>query len=396
MELMSEEAWAKRARVLTQALMISGALNVGLLGTFFYFVFKEKETSVLQQESPKKRLSLAHNSDVLAGYSILSFEELLIRLEDQEIVEEGYTRRDLALAALTGFHHFNLDAALNGQIVQKRKIGFRSPDGKEEVYLTVYPGLLDYQYEAILQYARTERRPFSAEGLFLDIKHSPTPYDPTLLEAFWITPPFHMLSTLFGRVRPETTKEELLGLVIEGEWRTLAEFAKQNIDFSSQGCMDLLVQYLNMRSRVAAKLLLQVDPSYVLKRFDDHQIVVLLDLSEKTRESEAFARSLLTSGRSDAVWKKGAEKLYQWLGEPLPEPYDHKAVLARFFPHIGKIAEEKKEIVPDPKKKKIHIVQEKESLWKISRKYKVDLELLKKVNFLETDTLRPGQQLEIP
>jgi len=319
-------------------------------------------------------------------------------LEDDELVEEGYTRRDLALATLVAFHHFNIEAVLHDPL-QRRRMSFVSDDGKEEVSLTLFPGLQDYQFEAILHYAHTERWPFRAEGLFLEIKQSQTPYDPTLLEAFWITSEFHLLETLFKRTNPLLAREDLLQLIIEGEWQIVSEFVKKGIGSESEAIVlrnELLTQYLNARSKTAAKLILISDEEYALKRLDDHQVVILLDLiSERGQEVETFIRSLLTSKRSDEVWKKAAKKFYDWLGETLPDPYDHRVVLYRLFPNL---LQKKESVTPKEtlKKKRIHIVTERENLWKISRKYKVSIEELKKINHLESEKLKPGQQLEIP
>ena len=38
--------WIIRTKKLTQALIVSGTLNVSLLGTFFYFVIKDKNDSL--------------------------------------------------------------------------------------------------------------------------------------------------------------------------------------------------------------------------------------------------------------------------------------------------------------------------------------------------------------
>ena len=44
----------------------------------------------------------------------------------------------------------------------------------------------------------------------------------------------------------------------------------------------------------------------------------------------------------------------------------------------------------------LHTVQEGESLWKISRKYKVSVERLMEVNQLGSEKIQPGRVLKIP
>lgn len=41
----SENPWIRRTKWLTQALIISGTLNIGLLATFIYFVIQDKQQS---------------------------------------------------------------------------------------------------------------------------------------------------------------------------------------------------------------------------------------------------------------------------------------------------------------------------------------------------------------
>jgi LysM repeat protein len=65
-----------------------------------------------------------------------------------------------------------------------------------------------------------------------------------------------------------------------------------------------------------------------------------------------------------------------------------KAPLSKTPPQPAKIAQKN----PDKK----HLVQDGDTLWKISRKYNVNVDQLKASNKLESDTLRPGKTLKIP
>src|SRR5579872_5871162 len=187
--------WIRRTRVLTQALIISGTLNISLLTTFIYFVLKEKnnsstfEISALEVKPGTPTPPPLTNENIARAYSQMPLSDLLIRLEDKELVEEGFTKRDLSLACLVAFHHFNLERALGGLVLQKRLISFRNDgEGGEVVDLTLFPGLADYQFQAIIRYAKTEKWPLTSQGLFYEIKRSKSPRDPSLLEAFSFTP----------------------------------------------------------------------------------------------------------------------------------------------------------------------------------------------------------------
>ena len=54
------------------------------------------------------------------------------------------------------------------------------------------------------------------------------------------------------------------------------------------------------------------------------------------------------------------------------------------------------ETKPTASKQVVHVVQAGESLWVISRRYKVDVEMIKKSNTLTSDSLQPGMVLKIP
>src|ERR1700687_5898493 len=111
-----EQTWMSRAKWLTQALIVSGTLNIGLLATFIYFVLREKEETVFFDMNapiqPAAAQPVLSNEQLLRSYSLLSFQELLLRLDHRELAEEGYTKRDLALACLVAFHHFHIERAL--------------------------------------------------------------------------------------------------------------------------------------------------------------------------------------------------------------------------------------------------------------------------------------------
>jgi len=413
-----EHQWKKRAKWLTQALIISGTLNIGLLATFIYFVLKEKHISLAFDLKPLSSLpakSSVHltNEEVLQTYAILPFQELLLKLENPDLIEEGYAKRDLALACLVAFHHFHLERALGGLIEQKRQITFSRAPGQEQVNLIVFPGLVDYQYEAIINYAKTEKWPFNSQGLFFEIKYAAFPPDPSLLEAFYLTPEFPILLTLFSRTGTTIEKEKLVNLLVAGDWELLKRFSdmqKQTQDFSIERRREFLLEYFNLRSLVAAELLLEYEIDFVAKRFDDAQIFLIFDVfNERTSILEKFAKELLSHPRSDAVWKKAAALLYGLANESVPDPYSHEFALQRFLPQAAESSKNASAVlepivqaksglkaVTKSKSQCMHVVQQGESLWKIARKYHVSVDAIIRVNHLESDRLRPGRKLEIP
>jgi hypothetical protein len=181
-----DNLWVSRNKWLTQALIISVTVNIGLIATFINFVIKDKQEALALELTPVKETAdpLATNVQLLRSYSLLPTQELLLRLENKDLLEEGLTKRDLSLACLVAFHHFNLDKALGGLPLQKRTIPFTNHEGQERIDVPVFPGLADYQFQAILQYAKTEKWPLTSQGLFYEMKRSGPPHDLSLLDAF--------------------------------------------------------------------------------------------------------------------------------------------------------------------------------------------------------------------
>lgn len=395
----TESSWMRRSKVLTQVLIISGALNIGLMATFVYFVLKDQKTKVAFEMSPAPEVLLPHlsNEDLLLTYSNFSFAELLSLLESQEGVEEGYKKRDLALASLVAFHFFDLEKAIGSPLLQKRTLSFIHKEGQEKIDVTIFAAITEEQYSAITHFAKTEKWPFTSQGLFFEIQRAKLPRDPSLLEAFYLTPEFHLVSTLFARVSLPLQKTGIVELLSQGDWNILQEFAeaqRQAQDLSSDRLKSFLYAYLKKRSLLAAQILIAWDREFIRLRLEDHDLALLLDLLiTKTPGLEPLLKELLLSPRTDLIWKKAAEKLYAFSGLPLPEPYNHQAVLATFFPQTQVTSLQTK---PTKKEGVIYIVQERDNLWKIAKKYKVSVETLMEKNNLESEKLRPGKELMIP
>jgi hypothetical protein len=412
-----QEQWAKKGRFLTQALIFSGALNIGLLTSFVYFIVHEKKESVTFELQPvseakkKNTLQQLSNAEILAQFATMSYGELIDLLDNQEPVEEGYKKRDLALASLAAFHFIDLNKPLHGSQLQKRMLSFQRKDGPERVDIMVYAGLTEDQFQGILHFIKTEKFPFTTPGLFFELQQSKMPRDPSLLSAFYLTPEFTILMTLFTRAGVPLPPEYVIDLIAGGDWKIIEQFAQEqklSQDLSPLRLKNLLLGYIRCRSILAAKILLEWDRDFILKKFEDPDLMALLELfSQKTGSLEIFLKELITSPRSDVIWKKSAEKLFAFSNLPCPDPYDHMITLQAFakdrLPVTPLIAGKgtlqaapQKQPIPSAFKGKMHVIQAGENLWKIARKYKVSIEALRKANRLESDKLRVGKQLLIP
>jgi LysM repeat protein len=381
--MLTNQEWSKRSRFLTQALILSGALNIALLATFVYFVMREKEEAVAFHNPPPAKseilVSELSNEALLGKYALLPFAELIALLENTEVVEAGYKKQDLALASLAAFHFFNLEKAVGSSILQRRQISLINPDGQEKIELTIFPGLTEEQYLGIQKYVATERWPVTTEGLFFEVKQRPHPRDPALLEAFYLTEEFLAVATLFSRVGLNVNKEFLTELVAQGDFSLLSKFTEEQKlaqDLTPSRLRLLLLQYVKQRSELAARILLESDRDFMARRLEDRELLLFLDLlTEPTSSLKQFLQEILQTPRSDVVWNKAREKLQVFGVLPLQATQEKKKPAS---------------------KSRRYVVQERDSLWKIAQKHKVTVEALIEKNHLENTKLRPGRELEIP
>lgn len=437
----TEKKNLKQIRKLTQFLMISVGGNILLLALFFYWLIKERPPTPYCEKKPADReaqqLPLAieqSNSEIIRSFRLLSFNQLVGKLTNTQLVENGYTQRDLALACLIAFHHFDLARALNEplQSLQQRKIQFGIKENKKPTEIIIYAGLTDPQFKAIIHFAKTERWPQTSKGLYSLITASAKPPESSLADAFYLTPEFLSVETLFNRAEKRIEKQELLKFLSQGNWSILSDFAdKQRIaqDLSPACRQHLLLQYIKIKSKAAAYLFLKTDGPFAAHKLDDAHVILILNLlDEKTPESEQFALSLLTSPRSDAVWKMAANRLYDYRGIPRPEKFQYSAALSLFAPQYSPVLQQETPIVQEmktapvllqqkteklkaiksspsslnpppalpPKKDRLYVVQEGDSLWKIAKRFKVDIQVLRTKNRLSSDFLKPGTTLLIP
>jgi hypothetical protein len=378
----------KKFRFLTLALIFSGALNIGLIAAFAFFMYQETPVA----RTAKSQVSVS-NGQIFASMSRLTFRELVSYLTNRDLVEEGYTKRDLAIAALVSYHHFNIEKALSARPSQVRTLTLA-----DRQTIDVFPGLSEDQFEAIIRFAYQEKWPLTARGLFALLQTQKAPRDESLEQAFLMTPEFYALRVLFQKTDAPVDPQILLSLVSEGSWELLDKFAKEQsqvLEFSAEKRRALLLNYLALRSPTAAQILLHTDFSFALKKLEDKSILDLLALLKRqTEEGTKFCLELLRSPRSDAIWQASAMTLYAYAGEMPTAPIDPKEVLARFSREIPVPAPKLEPTAAIPSR--FHVVKDGESLWKISRQYKVKVDEIVKLNQLEKDSLFPGMTLKLP
>jgi LysM repeat protein len=354
-----KEQTIKQFRRLTVSLMISGALNVALLFALLYLVFSapkihiDRPVSAVEIPATYERT----NGEILRQFRLLPDETLVQKLQDVTLIENGYTVRDLALAGLVNFHSLDLERAI-GRPPEVRSLVIGKRQNGSYLTVKVFPGMSDQDFERIRFFLQTEKWPQNAQGLYLTLRKQSQPYDPSLLQAFAMTAEFRYVTSLMQGEHP-VVGDDLLKLVLESDWKVIDELTQRK-ETGASIRQQFLLKLIEKKSKIAANVLLKTDGNYVAFRLDDAHLLMLLNLlEEKNSHVELLRTRLLASPRTDAV-----------------------------LAAAKKFGEEKS-------KESVYIVQEGDNLWKISRRFRVDVEKIKKQNRLQSDTLKPGTSLRL-
>lgn len=384
-------------RNLSVALFISGSFNIILIAFCFFWVLRERPPTPYFEQKPlvqKTTFTMPSSAELLKRYKGKTYEQLLPLLSKKGLVEDGLRERDLVLGVLITYHDFDLERAL-GTTPSKRVLSF--DEGKDKV--TIYPSLNDSQYEILNQFIKMEKWPFKPKGLFHLIKNERSK-DPSLIEAFYLTPEFFSMEALFKGI----SKEEILQMVVEGNFGLLSAFnEKQRTlqDLSSENRQKTLLSYINEGSQKGAEILLKTDFDFAAKRLSDSSILsILRKLNRNTEETEHFLSVLLGSPRGDEVRLMASTKYQELTGkswEPLISREPLVKAPALVFPKKEEVTAPKIAVreVP-PKKSLLYIVQDGDTLWKIGKRFKVSIEEIRSLNKLKSDSLKPGSPLKVP
>lgn len=360
---------SKRSRPLVHALIISVALNLGLLATFITFIIKEKKIeTLLQTKAPSKTVgklaSLSRtNASVLEEYENLSFAKLIQLLDNEELVEQGYRKRDLALACLVAYHHFDLQRSLPGMEFQKRAFSYSNG----EKVIELFSGLDQERFQVIHYFARAEMWPLTSEGLYEEIKHRRENVPPSLMEAFFLSKEFFTIERAFTRLPFMFTRETLLSLLLEGNWALVKEAAAETVAHPAGEIPDIgafLAGFEN--SKLAAYLLVALDSDHPYLKFSNEKLESFIELlDQRTTESELFLNRVASSARSDHLREMAAWRIQSWGSQVTVSSHEY-------------------------------VVQKGDSLWSVSRHFDVSMEKIREANQLQSDVLTPGQRLRIP
>lgn len=388
----------------SQALILSVATNIGLICSLVYLAaqrdFSDNQVTHSTELAESRILYVSSSSvEVLSDFFRMSFQQLFEYLADDTLVEEGYRKRDYALACLVSYHHFDIERALSGTELQKRSVEFIHTDGGERIKIILFPGIDDQQFEAIEYFGKTEKWPLTNQGLFFALQESKRQgsLPKSLKETFFLTPEFNTVWTVFNGTENLLGLDEILNFMLQSDWKYLRAFHEnclQRHEYSKEVQREFLLHLIEQKSKLAAKFLIEKDLNFVVDKLDDARVIYLLSLIDlETENALGFAKNLVTSLRSDAVHKSAAIKLYELSERAVPSVLS----MAKVYEDFGLIAKKAPESKLKNVAKKIHVVSKGDSLWKVAKVYGVDINELKKVNGLVTSPLiKPGMKLVIP
>lgn len=391
--------YVNQLKRLSYILLASLSLN-GILGCFlFYWVFRERPPVPVCENylRPSESVPLALDGELsptIQELKELSIEQLIVKLSDKHVIENGFTVGDLSLAALAGFYYFDVERALTRpnefKSLEQKILGY----GTKGETLIVYPALSDSDFLSIEAFIRRERWPFRAQGLFRLMKNGKFKQDPTLKEAFFFTPEYLAVERLLSRANEKIDKQEILALLLSGEWGKLAAFhetQRASLDLSEPVRRSFLLDWIQQNSLPAAEILLKTDPEFALKKLDDKTTTRLLSLLKDSPDiAISYASQLLKTPRSDAV--RRAALVY------LPEALVTKAPMLqpplKNTPKVNHLSMPL--TLPMNGKEQVYIVQVNDSLWKIAKRFQISIDIIRKMNGLTTDELKPGRPLRLP
>lgn len=395
------------SRWMMQGFIFSVAVNIALLTSLVFNAVKKREPQVkLSSQQLAQKKGVISLKKTLVELSGKSFQELVAQLENTDHIEDGFSQRDIALSILS--HQYNLDVnrALLGQNIALRFVAIQPANGQSYEY-PIFSAVSDSQYKLIQTFIQNEKWPLTSFGLFKKLAQGVN--DETLKNAFYLTKEFMYVDALFCSLA--ISKEVLLNIILQGSWETLNSFISEHHqvqEFSNPLRIQFLSQYLDSASEYAARLILEIDAPYALKKLTDSQILALLGLLEhKSSLSENFAVHLALGNRSDTVRQEACRLLYHYSGQTSPDPFSYQEAMLfvsnkyhmdSIEPLMSTIADVKAvpEVETKSSAKKLYIVQEGDNLWKIAKKNHVGVDKLKKTNNLNSDLIRVGTTLVIP
>lgn len=381
---MEESVSKKLFQRILLCLVVSGIFNL-VLSCFLLYQWRERGSYLLSGAAFSKitkeeslPLSVASAIDSMKNDTI---DSLIEKLKSDVPVSSGYKERDIALAILQCYHKLDVGPT------------FSRNEGRQFGSITLYLHVSDEQFSQVISYLSERKWPFIPEGLFTLLQQGQT--DASLQEAFMQAEEYQVVRALLTRSyegEVSVPEGEVFPLVISGNWNIVEDLyksQKKEQDFSRSKRQQFLASYIPLSSRKAAELMLVYEKEFALHCLDDRALSHLLSLLPTNfPPAISLASELQSSPRGNEV-HLACNRFA--LESPTPKIPLQKT---------ASVAAQKVARVPIKKQKKPKIVTytvlSGDSLWKIGKKFQVDIQALREINRLKTDALKPGDTLQIP
>lgn len=337
-----------RIRFLTLSLFVSGSFNLLLLALLCFWAMQEKPIAPFIPTKTGGEISL--NEELLKHYRTLPFETLIGKLQQP-------SEREIALTALVAEYDFDIKRALCSSMHPLKSQILLCRNGER---LLTFPSLKEEQVLLILDFVKKERWPLKAKGLFALLKDEKYKHEKSLREAFLSVEEFAILKGC-------NESDILLNIIRENSWEFFIKTIKR-----SDTSANFLLEYVKNGSSFAAAALIKWDWNFVISRLPDESLMVFLQVLNDQEALDKLSNHIISSPRGEPLrslaQKKGGRNFIQ------------EKVLTKLKPLSNAT----------------YTVQEGDSLWKIAKKHQVEVDNLKKINYLSSDILQPGTVLRIP
>ncbi len=416
----NELLYRTRQKRLSIALGLSCFLNISLLAFGIYewqeagFSFLatssfKPQTSKLYRENGKDLPTLTQS---LRELELLDFDALVLALVDVDSVACGYKKQDLAISVLALRHHVDVERALGSMVPVRRLFTYMSQD-QALTPIVLYPDLTADQIRSICEFTRTEKWPYTLEGLLITYKETP---DPLLKETIIHTNAYRTVHILLSR-STQVSPDAIFDFVLHVDYKHIKNLHNQMVkvqDFSAEVRRGFLLDTMPE----SGFILYMTDPRFCLQSLSDKEALKLLQALEKHPEAaKSYALDLLEAPRSKAVWNQAIVMLSTQM-QLDPQIENRKSLLERAgrkeaekpVQPVQKAASKPEptaqpkpqpkpqlKLQPKPQIKEIlYVVQQGDTLWHISKRFGVEIDQIKKHNKLTSDALKPGSTLRIP
>lgn len=336
-EPIDNNPWIAKNYLLVRLLLLSTALNLGLLSTFVCQRL-QKSRATKKGKHPNVIALEETNVSIVDNMLQMTKNELLEQLTNTQLLQDGYSCREFALSILSEYFHYDIARALGEETYQTRAMVLHRKNAPEAVHLHMYPHLDVTEWAQVYLFVEQEQWPLTPYGLYLELQKAPM--NQSLQQAFAVTSPFCRAKTYLSRIKESISNEEVMEVFLGGDWNTFVRLDRDE-GINKVLIRDVLLQYAKNANSTACRLWIEGESDILLRRTSDEELLAIIyPLKELNTDVVHFLQQVLAGPRINDVRKIAGLKLYELFGDTAPDPYDDEVASYRFL----------KEVCPEVKK----------------------------------------------